>query len=323
MVTDDRHAESHLVAKQMLRHPIAYTVLVLPICATPYCAISSAPALFPATVSATTVFLLSGFVNVVLFCTTRKDLPGSWKQKFGIGTTLYSFPGDINLSSRTVVTRCLTKTGGKRGASMALDVVVEKDVEIKYDVAEPEASSSTFARNALPTKPLPAHDSMQREDTCGPYIRDISFLPPICIKLDVDYLDKNLGVGVHPASRRSRIAWDVPHHPVHSPRGCGSGMLGSTLGLEAPSRVYPSAMPPPVNTNERKFWSPSISTTNTAADQAHLSLPGLATIGSGNHCTRHNRRPPQTRYMGIYPSAANEHPHFALQPSIGSRCPGY
>ena len=247
VVTDDQHAESHLttVAKQMLRHPIAYTVLVLPICVTFFSYPSGPTPPFPATVSTAAVFVLSGFVNVVLFC-----LPGSWEQKPGTGTTLYSASGDIGLSSRTNMTRRLTKPGrkmGKKPASFALGITVEKDIDIKYDEIEPGASCP-ISGITLPTEPLRAH-SMQRHGPSCFHIREILFPPPLCLELDWDDPNKDLSTGAHPANQANRIAWDVPQHPVHSSRRRESGMHQTTAGSEAPSRVYPFDMLLPVNTD--------------------------------------------------------------------------
>lgn len=261
VVTDDRPAESHFttIAKQMQRHPIAYTVLVLPICATSVWDHSGASAPFPATVSTATVFALSGFVNVVLFCSTRRDLPGCWKQNFGIDPALY----------QENVTRRLSH-GGKistRPASIALSITVEKDIETKYDGAEPGASYPKFSRITLPTEPLRAYDGMQRDDPYVLHVRKIPFPPQLHLKLDGDILD------AHPPKKASRISWDVPQHPVHSPKRRGSGMDGPTSGSEAPS-AYSFDLPTPVNTNARTPWSPSVSASKMVADQTRPSRTG-------------------------------------------------
>jgi len=276
------------VAKQMLWHPIAYTVLVLPICTTAFCTFPDRSVPFLVTVSTTSVFVLSGFVNVVLFCTTRKALPGSWKRKFGISTTLCRLPSDSNRSSGTDVMMLPARTGrriGARPASITISIIVDKDVETKYDEAEQTASSLNFNRISLPTEPLRTHATI-RDSIYGHHIRQISFPPPLRMRLDGDKLDWNLSTAVHPASKANRIAWRVPEHPVHSYRGRESGMDSPTLGCEAHSPVYPYArVPPPVNANTRNSWSPSIPTSKTSADQFRLSRPGLASYGSGLHWT--------------------------------------
>ena len=203
--------EMHLttVAKQMLLHPIAYTVLVLPICFTTFYTSSGTSIPFPITVSTAAVFVLSGLVNVTLFCTTRRTLPGSWKQKFGIPTTSYSLPGDSSLSSRTVLRRQHTNTGrgiSQKPASIPLSISVEKDVEIKHDGAESNTSSSSSSWITLSTKALPTHDAIQGGHTCGYYLQPPSFPPPLHIRLDGDDLDEIVKAGVHPEIKANGIA---------------------------------------------------------------------------------------------------------------------
>ncbi|KAJ2931304.1 hypothetical protein H1R20_g5841, partial [Candolleomyces eurysporus] len=64
-----------LVAKQMLLYPLAYAILVTPVAITRIIAWSGIKVPFEATVFSASVYLLSGFVNVILFTTTRRILP--------------------------------------------------------------------------------------------------------------------------------------------------------------------------------------------------------------------------------------------------------
>jgi len=63
------------IAKQMLLYPVAYTVVILPITVTRFCEWSGRSVPFAATIFSDAVFLLSGMVNVGLFCATRRILP--------------------------------------------------------------------------------------------------------------------------------------------------------------------------------------------------------------------------------------------------------
>lgn len=63
------------IAKQMLLYPIAYTIVILPIAATRFCEWSGRNVPFTVTIFSDIVFLLSGTVNVLLFCATRRILP--------------------------------------------------------------------------------------------------------------------------------------------------------------------------------------------------------------------------------------------------------
>lgn len=270
-----------MVAKQMLPHPIAYTVLVLPFCAAAFCNSLDTLVPFPATLSTAAVFVLSGFVNVVLFCTTRGSLPGSWKQKFGIGTTSYSPSEDTSLSSLTDMTRRLTKSGRRingRPASIAVSITVEKDIDIDYNGAEPLAPSSTCSRITLP---LQAHDGLQRDGGYGYHIQQLSFPPPLSTRPEGYNLDKDPSAGVHLASKANRIAWKVPEHPEYPYRSRESTMHGPSSSLEAPLPVYPPVMTPPaISPNTLNYWPPSISTSKIAAYQSCPSRPSLESNGS-------------------------------------------
>ena len=255
-------------AKQMLPYPIAFTVLVLPICATAFLASSDAPVPFLATVSTAAVFVLSGFVNVVLFCATRMTLPGSWKQKFGIHTTLYGLPGDSSLTN--LRRRRLTKAGrriGSSSASQILSVTVDKDVEIKYDEGGTTASSLNLQGITLPTEPFRIHDGIQRDDSFKYHIRQISFPPPLRTMLGGYNLDEDLSPGATRASK-ANIAWKVPVHPVRPYRGHESSIDGPTSSFEARLPTYPLAVAlQPANAPTRNSSLSSISTSKTAADQ--------------------------------------------------------
>jgi len=63
------------IARQMLLYPIAYTVVILPIAVTRFCEWSGRSVPFAVTIFSDVVFLLSGIVNVALFCATRRILP--------------------------------------------------------------------------------------------------------------------------------------------------------------------------------------------------------------------------------------------------------
>ncbi|KAJ2916283.1 hypothetical protein MD484_g4094, partial [Candolleomyces efflorescens] len=66
-----------LVAKQVLLYPLAYAILVLPVAIVRIVAWSGHKVPFEVTIFSASVYLLSGFVNVILFTTTRRILPMS------------------------------------------------------------------------------------------------------------------------------------------------------------------------------------------------------------------------------------------------------
>jgi len=71
-------AQNHAlkIARQMLLYPVAYTVVILPIAAARFCEWSGRSVPFAVTIFSDAVFMLSGVVNVLLFCAThRRILP--------------------------------------------------------------------------------------------------------------------------------------------------------------------------------------------------------------------------------------------------------
>ncbi|KAJ3749257.1 hypothetical protein DFH05DRAFT_1389707 [Lentinula detonsa] len=73
----DRHYDDKgvTIARQMLLFPIAYCIIILPIAVSRFAAWNGHIVSFEETVFCETVFLLSGCVNVTLFCTCRQILP--------------------------------------------------------------------------------------------------------------------------------------------------------------------------------------------------------------------------------------------------------
>ena len=144
-MTDDRRVESYLatVAKHMLWYPVVYIFLILPVAASRLSTFHGKPVPFFATILSLAVFMLHGVFNTVLFCTTRNILPGSWRQRFGLGATLGG-RRDMGESSATNPT-CQgtgasthnTNTVGTRPFSAILNIHAE-DVEVKYE-ARPNA----------------------------------------------------------------------------------------------------------------------------------------------------------------------------------------
>ncbi|KAF7315258.1 Git3 domain-containing protein [Mycena indigotica] len=80
------------IARQMLLYPIAYTILILPIAASRFSSFSGDDVPFGVTVFSAAVFLLSGIVNVTLFCATRRILP---PESFKIPKWKISAPKEI------------------------------------------------------------------------------------------------------------------------------------------------------------------------------------------------------------------------------------
>lgn len=72
-----QHADTQAlsIAKQMILHPIAYTVLFLPIAILRLCEWTGHSVSLPVMMLCDSIFLLAGVVDVVLFCTIRRVIP--------------------------------------------------------------------------------------------------------------------------------------------------------------------------------------------------------------------------------------------------------
>lgn len=71
------------VARQMLWYPVAYSILVIPIAAARFSAFNGKDVPFSVTIFTGSIFMLSGFVNAILFTATRRVIhfPSSWKSR--------------------------------------------------------------------------------------------------------------------------------------------------------------------------------------------------------------------------------------------------
>ena len=254
IVTDDERVESHLttVGKQMLWHPIAYTCLVLPFAAARSSSFAGISVPFPVTTFTAAVFVLSGFVNAVLFCTTRNALPERWRKRLSIGTTLDVGRGDSNLPSRRSSTIRRVETGtrdgvvGSRICSDVLDISMEKDFEIQCDDYGRGGSSIRFS---TPTTPLRAYSSRQRGDSGSYHIRHLSFSPlqneRLSLRSGGDE-DSNLSARAHPASKVKGVIKQVPDKLVYP-----SNAQESALYESLPASFHPFDSVPPVDSDPR------------------------------------------------------------------------
>ncbi len=275
IMTDDRRVESHLttVAKQMLWYPIAYTVLVLPLAAARFSTFTGGSVPFSVTIFTAAVFMLTGFVNTVLFCLTRNVLPGTWKQRFGFGSTIDSRGVNSAQANRTnatwrgaAPTKAATMGTVSSGTSrIILNVGVEKAVEVKYDETE---SLPSFLKVGLPPSP-PSPPSPRRFHAGGgqydgSYHHDVqgrSFPSPRSarksIRIEGDG-EVYRGAGVHPTSRENTTGWEALRHPGHAPSGLESGVYRPAPDSEGPPSFHPFAMATPVNIETQQARPSSI-----------------------------------------------------------------
>ena len=285
IVTDDHRVESHLtrVAKHMLWYPLVYTVLVAPQAASRFSGFSGATVPFSVTISTSVLFLLHGFVNTLLFCTTRNILPGSWRQRFGLSTMGDSRKSGVDISSRTNGTWRFTGLNTRASTitvPAVLSVGVEKDVEIKYEEAQPSPSHLKFGSLSPPTSPITATShtllprahagSGKRAGSHKHLVRDATV--SICIKVDGNNDDGELSAGVDPASREKTSEPEVPLQPLsRASTRYGSGTYGPAPGLEAPALAHLFGTTRPAGIDRRQSLSSFISSLETTTDPAHLS----------------------------------------------------
>ncbi|KAG9045607.1 hypothetical protein FS842_001146, partial [Serendipita sp. 407] len=130
------------IARQMMWYPVAYTILIVPIAAARFATFSGKPVPYEVTIFTATIFMLSGFVNAVLFTMTRRVVPASTifpriiRERFGISTG----------SGVATQQRSFTNGGLSRSsrayplAGIGVSVNVEKDFE--YDIERPSSKGT-------------------------------------------------------------------------------------------------------------------------------------------------------------------------------------
>ena len=300
-MTDDRRVESHLttVAKQMLWYPIAYTVLVLPIAAARFSTFTGASVPFPVTIFTAAVFMLTGFVNAVLFGLTRNVLPGTWKQRFGFGSTIDSRGVTSGQTSRTTnatwrgaaPTRVGTMGTVSTGTShIVLNVGVEKAVEIKYD--DPDSLPSFLKVGSSPTPPSPPSPRRgypgggQQPDTYNYYVQGRSIPSPRSGRRSIRIEGDEEAYRGAATSRPNTTEREVLHHQGHPYSGIESAVYRPAPDLEAPASFHPFAMATPVHTETQRARPSSIL---VIGNPIHPSqVPGWDSednINSGMHWT--------------------------------------
>ena len=337
--TDDRRIESHLttIAKQMLWYPLAFAILVLPIGAARYSATSGASVPFAVLIATAALFMLSGFVNTVLFCATRSVIPVCWRERFSLKNKLKVGLGDITLSSwgnsvwrrSEPLTRKGTLSAGR--PSLVIGINVAKNIDIKYD-DEPTRSSLGIGSPTVPTCPLRAHGGRQRADAYSYHVRQTLIPPPrdernnVCLGVDGEDEDGNLKEGVLQAKKPNMVDARTLYHPLSASRSRERRIFDSAKDLEAPAPVYPSPMSSPSNTNTKEPWPPSILTSGTAVGRAPLSgaSGGFRSNRSGAYWSGCDIRLPQGPRTGVTYPVDDERPHSPsyksdFPPGIDSR----
>lgn len=336
IVTEDRCVESHLMvlARQMLWHPIAYIVLVLPLTATRLSAFTGTPGSFPIIIISASTFVLTGFINAVLFCTTRNIPPGGWRKILSTGTIVSH--GRVNVSSPSGIRRHTESSAGRgtvgTGRSpVAFKTSWEKDVEIEHNEAVPGPSSLEFGSPTSSTRPLRAYGSKQQAYSDSYHSRCLSYPFTLDERMSVrseadrDGEVGDLDEGVFSANNTDEMGGTVVQHLVHTSRGRGSTLYEPAFGLEAPASVHPFAMAPPINTNTRRVRPSSILTFETAVNHTRFARVrgDFGRDGNSPHEAGYNLQPSQPHHTSVYPLGGDDHPDSTSWISTESRRPGY
>ncbi|KAJ1304601.1 hypothetical protein OPQ81_005743 [Rhizoctonia solani] len=102
------------VAWQLMWYPVSYTFTILPISAARWAEFSGATVPFGAKVFASTVFMLSGFINTLLFVATRRVIPPIKLRRKSVSGNSNIHPGiSINISVHATRTQQISSANGE------------------------------------------------------------------------------------------------------------------------------------------------------------------------------------------------------------------
>ena len=299
IMTNDRDVQSHLVvvARRMLRHPISYIMLVLPLAATRFSAFSGTSVPFPVVIFSASLFALIGFVNVVLFCSARNGLSGGWRQRTAIAKTSGHERSDVRSSSWGDSARHYSVSTPRMGAvetgrsPVFLSSILESDVETVHEEVVP---SRSFGYPTSPTWPLRAYRGRQRTDSDSHHTGYLSFLPPFDERMSVQIGTYSVGEDgdpseeVHPGNNTDTGAGTMVQHSLRTSIRRGTVICQSDPVLEAPAPVHPLATAPQLTTNTRRYRPASVVTFETAVNRSRFGPMRLDFDGdsSSTHWTR-------------------------------------
>lgn len=307
-------------------HPIAYIILVLPFAAARFSSFSGTSVPFPVTAFASAVFMLGGFVNSVLFCTTRSVLPESWRQRLSIATTSDGGRGVTSVPTRGNSIRQRDEPGPRMGvvgrdmASVVLNISMEEDVGSEYHERERSASTLKFT----PSWPTRAYSGRQRAGTESYYSRSRSFSPlrneNLSLRssgIDGDGEDSDFSSArVRPVGKVKEIIKEEPAEIAHESK------WAPAPNLEDPASFHPFDITAPVNTEARRSRVPSMLTFENAVHRmysnARLSWDSRdeRNSGSGFHWLGQIRPPSQTQEIAVHsPTLVGQHPYSRPSPA--------
>jgi hypothetical protein len=142
------------VARQMMWYPVVYTILIVPIAGARFAVFAGKTVPNAVTVFTATVFMLSGFVNAILFTTTRRVVPASMifprfiRDRFGIstGTGMATHRSFTNQNGTTITSR-VSKAFPNLNGGIGITVNIEKEME--YDLESPSKGSYPMTQRTI------------------------------------------------------------------------------------------------------------------------------------------------------------------------------
>ena len=332
IITDDRRVDSHLmvVARRMLTHPIAYIILVVPLAATRFSGFSDTSVPFPVIIFSASLFVLTGFINAVLFCITHNILAGGRRQRASISMPWDHVPSDAYSpswrDSKTRYTKSTSKKGAvERGRSPShLRSGIANDAEVGRGEA---LLGPSFGHPSSPTQPLRAYGGRQRVESNTHHTGRLSSLMTLDERMSVRIgaytfgEDCNGNEEIGPANNINMVANTVLHHldpTFRTSRRRGTTMYQPARVLEAPAPLYPPATAPLITTNARRDRSPSIVTFETAVNHTRFSRVNWDFEGNGSSA-EYIQESQQPRYS----LRIDKHPYSAPCSGTESRGPEY
>ena len=157
-VVTDPSQNTHVmkVARQMMWYPVAYTILVVPIAAARFASFGGSAVPWQVTVATATIFMLSGFVNAILFTTTRRVIPAHnifpkfIRERFGISTGTGMNTQQRSFTNTAMSTR--VSKGFHQNGGIGVSVNVEKATD--YDLEGSPGLKGAFPMSERPFRPF-------------------------------------------------------------------------------------------------------------------------------------------------------------------------
>jgi len=138
------------IAKQMLLYPIAYVILIFPIAVSRFASWAGNNVPFEVTIFTAAIFLLSGLVNVVLFTTTSRILPGD-SMKISHWTLSHPTVSPNEAGDQGRERRASHATGHNRsGSQSSTETIVADYPNQKFSrTGKPRPPSITISRDSI------------------------------------------------------------------------------------------------------------------------------------------------------------------------------